>query len=137
MKNLHPKLQSGLIVALSCSLTAVTLLLLGQAGRVSLFTEYVDVVHKEYPSTIGSNCHCPKPKECITPGPSRQLHPKKFQEVPSLRFQGTDTEAAKSIDWESQLLTANGGFLMVEEWDYKVKGYGVSMFHQLHCLTMM
>ena len=82
----------------------------------------VDRVHHEYPPTTGTNCHCPEPKECIGPRPSRELFPKKFDTVPSLRPANSTVEAAKDIDWEAALLTPNGGFLMVEEWDHCSSG---------------
>lgn len=38
--------------------------------------------------------------------------------------------------WDD-LLTPNGGFLMVTEADQSETAYGISMFHQLHCLQMI
>ncbi|KIM96897.1 hypothetical protein OIDMADRAFT_131237 [Oidiodendron maius Zn] len=42
----------------------------------------------------------------------------------------------KTEFWDS-LLTPNGGFLMVDLQDHKNHSIGVSMFHQLHCLSMI
>ncbi|CAN9228036.1 unnamed protein product [Alternaria sp. RS040] len=137
MAALNSKPHALFLVLISSALTFVAMVLLARSGHLHIVSSIQEHIYKEYPLTTGANCHCPKPKECIEPPPSRKLFPKKFAEVPNLRFQGTSADDARKIDWESQLLTPNGGFLMVEEWDYKVQGYGVSMFHQLHCLTMI
>ena len=129
--------QSILLFLLSSAMTFVCLVFLTRSGHVQILTTVVERIHHDYPSTIGANCHCPRPKTCPEPKPSEELFPKIFQEVPLLRPINSTPEAAKEVDWESALLTPNGGFLMVEEWDHTITGYGVSMFHQLHCLTMM
>jgi hypothetical protein len=133
----NSKPQALFLVFISSALTFVAMALLDRSGYLHVISSIEEHKHIEYPSTTGANCHCPKQKECIEPPPSRKLSPKKFAEVPNLRVQGTSADDARQLDWESQLLTPNGGFLMVEEEDHKVQGYGVSMFHQLHCLTMM
>ncbi|PYI35211.1 hypothetical protein BP00DRAFT_268799 [Aspergillus indologenus CBS 114.80] len=39
--------------------------------------------------------------------------------------------------WESLLLPQNGGILKVRTSNNTVTDYGISMFHQLHCLTVL
>ena len=52
-----------------------------------------------------------------------------------------DSDASKStvnVTWEESLPTRNGGFLMVQEDGSSAAiQYGVSMFHQLHCVMML
>jgi hypothetical protein len=128
------KVHTFFLAIISSALTFVTLVLLVRLGHMHILISTVDHAHTEYPLTTGANCHCPPAKECAGPPPSRRLFPRIFEEAPFLKYQSKN---AGQVDWESKLLTPNGGFLIVEEWDYEVKGYGVSMFHQLHCLTMM
>lgn len=40
------------------------------------------------------------------------------------------------VVWD-QLLPSNGGFIMFRDQDNKKHKYGMSMFHQLHCLSML
>lgn len=42
-----------------------------------------------------------------------------------------------NIKWEESLPTRKGGFLMVQEEGGPAIQYGVSMFHQLHCVMML
>ena len=46
-------------------------------------------------------------------------------------------ELSADVSWDSLLLPPEGGFLMVEENDGDIRAYGVSMFHQLHCLIRL
>ena len=48
-----------------------------------------------------------------------------------------DIDASASQSGEHAILTPNGGFLQVREEDDVLRHYGVSMFHQLHCLGMI
>ncbi|APA10681.1 hypothetical protein SS1G_12465 [Sclerotinia sclerotiorum 1980 UF-70] len=66
--------------------------------------------------------------------PASDLYPKVFQPIPALEAAIGDAE---DVNWDEYLLTPNGGFIMVDEGDGVVKGYGVTMFHQLHCLGMI
>ncbi|KAJ5132553.1 hypothetical protein N7448_006711 [Penicillium atrosanguineum] len=50
-------------------------------------------------------------------------------------FQSAE-DAVRDPSWQ-KLLPSGGGFLFVQESDGTVQGYGVSMFHQLHCLSMI
>ena len=133
----HNVVHGLCLVFLSSAITFVSLVLLARGGHIHILTTIVDRIHHEYPLTTDASCHCPKPKECIGPKPSEEVFPKRFEPIPSLRPVNSTPEAAVAIDWEAALLTPNGGFLMVEEWDHTITGHGVSMFHQLHCLTMM
>lgn len=62
------------------------------------------------------------------------LYPKVFEPIPALEAAIGDPE---DVNWDEYLLTPNGGFIMVDEGDGVTKGYGVTMFHQLHCLGMI
>ncbi|KAF7875143.1 hypothetical protein EAF04_002315 [Stromatinia cepivora] len=66
--------------------------------------------------------------------PTSDLYPKIFQPIPALEAAIGDAE---DVNWDEYLLTPNGGFIMVDEGDGVTKGYGVTMFHQLHCLGMI
>ena len=66
--------------------------------------------------------------------PASEFHPKIFEPIPALEAAIGDPE---DVDWDEYLLTPNGGFIMVDEGDGVTKGYGVTMFHQLHCLGMI
>ena len=118
------------------SATFAFLVVLVRGGHLTILTTVVERVHYEFPSTT-AHCHCPEPETCSSPSESQALHPKLFQEISALKASESTLQAARAIDWESILLTPNGGFLMVEEFDHQIKGYGVSMFHQLHCLAMV
>ncbi|MCJ1234689.1 hypothetical protein MMC14_002652 [Varicellaria rhodocarpa] len=48
-----------------------------------------------------------------------------------------DIDASASQSGKHAILTPNGGFLQVQEEDDVLRHYGVSMFHQLHCLGMI
>lgn len=95
--------------------------------------------------------------------PALKTFPKKFLEDPwkanPYDLNGNDAQQSENLTketWWGRLLTPNGGFLMVLEEEEKEDenndhaesanehsgppepvGYGVSMFHQLHCLDMM
>lgn len=120
-------LRSLLLIILTGTLTTTTLLLLTSTGRITLLTTVRETVQYQ---------------KCPIPPPPKQLelpinhhtafYPHIFHPISKLETGNTST-----ADWESLLLTPNGGFLMVSEAAGVVKGYGVSMFHQLHCLTMI
>jgi hypothetical protein len=128
-------LQNLAIIVLSSALTFASLVLLVRSGHLQILTTFTERVHHEFCSTTAVQCHCAEPEKCIAPSPSRELYPKVFDSIHALRPAYGTVEAAKKVDWEAVLLPPNGGFLMVEEFDHKIKGYGVSMFHSLHCLT--
>lgn len=126
------------IAILSSVFTFATLVLFVQSGHLRLLTTSTSAIHHEFCSTTTTQCHCPPAPTCPSPAPSRKLFPKTFDPIHALRAVSPPTLAtSKKVDWEAVLLPENGGFLMVEEFDGGVKGYGVSMFHSLHCLTMM
>ena len=54
---------------------------------------------------------------------------------PGTNFEDIDVSA--STTGEHALLTPNGGFLRVQGGNGVIEHYGVSMFHQLHCLAMI
>lgn len=58
---------------------------------------------------------------------------KVFGRDPSL----VDMSAAGDEAWSSKLQTRQGGFLWVRNNDTVKEGWGVSMFHALHCLKMI
>ncbi|KAF7874513.1 uncharacterized protein EAF02_008490 [Botrytis sinoallii] len=66
--------------------------------------------------------------------PQSEFYPKIFTPIPALEAALGDPE---DVDWDEYLLTPNGGFIIVDEGEGVTKGYGVTMFHQLHCLGMI
>ncbi|GLA20352.1 hypothetical protein AnigIFM62618_008925 [Aspergillus niger] len=77
---------------------------------------------------------CPSESSHRTPAITR-----KFQSLTPLL--GTQSSAALPHDtdrsWESLLLPQNGGILKVRTDNNTITDYGISMFHQLHCLTVL
>ncbi|KAF7899323.1 uncharacterized protein EAF01_008536 [Botrytis porri] len=71
---------------------------------------------------------------CASQAPPSEFHPKIFVPIPTLEAALGDPE---DVDWDEYLLTPNGGFIIVDEGEGVTKGYGVTMFHQLHCLGMI
>lgn len=124
-------LRSLLLIVFTGTLTATTLLLLTSTGRITLLTTVRETVQYQ-------KCAIPPPpfsgpKQLEFPkNHHTAFYPQVFHPISKL-----ETESTSTADWESLLLTPNGGFLMVSEAAGVVKGYGVSMFHQLHCLTMI
>ena len=121
--------QALLLIVFTFTATLSSLVLLARSNQLTFLTPTISRVQ----------WHACPPLASLPPYPA--LYPKSFHPVRELRPQSysgaTDIAADDAIDWESVLLTPNGGFLMVEEATGETKGYGVSMFHQLHCLTMM
>ncbi|KAI1370369.1 hypothetical protein F4677DRAFT_465506 [Hypoxylon crocopeplum] len=79
-----------------------------------------------------------KAKECPTLKPSQELSPMKFIKDPWKHpVYSNRNNTSEKADWWDSLLPPNGGFLIVEEKDHEIGKYGVSMFHQLHCLSMI
>lgn len=70
------------------------------------------------------------------PNPPPVYHEMNFTEISNSSSFTSPEEAIKDTSWQA-LLTPGGGFLSVRESNGKVNEYGVSMFHQLHCLTMV
>ncbi|RAK99261.1 uncharacterized protein BO80DRAFT_446550 [Aspergillus ibericus CBS 121593] len=64
---------------------------------------------------------------------------RKFHSLTPLLGVHPDTSQSPSADisWESLLLPQNGGMLRVQTSNDTVTDYGISMFHQLHCLTVL
>jgi Domain of unknown function (DUF3328). len=119
-------LSTGFLVIL----TSTTLLFGIQYGRLTSFTNPHPPSHPSLnpPSEIWDVHHVPNPPPVFTP--------MLFREISHSNSFNSAEEAAQDPSW-SQLLTHGGGFLHVQESDGEVHGYGVSMFHQLHCLMMI
>ncbi|PYI07041.1 hypothetical protein BO78DRAFT_106354 [Aspergillus sclerotiicarbonarius CBS 121057] len=64
---------------------------------------------------------------------------RKFHSLSPLVGIHPDASQSYSADtsWESLLLPQNGGMLRVQTSNDTVTDYGISMFHQLHCLTVL
>lgn len=121
--------QALLLIVFTLTLTFSTLVLLARSNHLPFLTPLISQVQWSA---------CPIPP---SPAPYPALYPKAFHPSQQLRpksYSGaSDIASDDDIDWQSLLLPPNGGFLKVEEANGETKGYGVSMFHQLHCLTMM
>ncbi|KAF2710266.1 hypothetical protein K504DRAFT_501538 [Pleomassaria siparia CBS 279.74] len=78
--------------------------------------------------TITAQPQCSEPKNVY----SNRV----FKEVSDFRSYKSMDAAIEDNSW-SNFLPSNGGVLKVEHADGKIGGYGVSMFHQLHCLSML
>ncbi|KAI2472784.1 hypothetical protein F4781DRAFT_321073 [Annulohypoxylon bovei var. microspora] len=121
------------VVCLSSAITIIALLLLIRPGHDSMITTFVE--------SIGSSVYAtgnprPKSQECPAPESPQELSPMKFLKDP-WKYPVYNRKASKNVNWWEDLLTPNGGFLMVEEQDGEINKIGVSMFHQLHCLSMI
>ncbi|RAL03606.1 uncharacterized protein BO80DRAFT_423043 [Aspergillus ibericus CBS 121593] len=85
------------------------------------------------------------PSQTHTPDSAQQTHGRIFTERPDLERITNDDSDAKS--WESILLPPSGGGIRSHTIpdsinpndvpDGKVLGWGISMFHQLHCLIAL
>ena len=53
------------------------------------------------------------------------------------KFHSLTPSSTTSTPWESLLLPPNGGMLKVRTRNNTITDYGISMFHQLHCLTVL
>jgi hypothetical protein len=72
------------------------------------------------------------------PNPAPVYSPKVFESISDSQAFLSAEDAVNDSTWNNNLKTPGNGFLMVKEVDNKtVTGYGVSMYHQLHCLTMI
>ncbi|KAI1416920.1 hypothetical protein F5Y13DRAFT_185758 [Hypoxylon sp. FL1857] len=128
--------RTSFAVCLSSAVTVITLLLLIRPGHDNIITTFVDGVRTGSPVSAATNTP-PKPKECPVLGPSQELSPTRFVRDPWKYPVYNREKTSGKVDWWDSLLTPNGGFLMVEEQDHEINKYGVSMFHQLHCLSMI
>ncbi|KAI0441305.1 hypothetical protein F4803DRAFT_552192 [Xylaria telfairii] len=84
-----------------------------------------------------SACEAPHSQECAAPSLSEGYFPQKFVLDPWRYPLYNRNETSKETGWWGSLLTPNGGFLKVEEPNHEIRDYGVSMFHQLHCLAIV
>ncbi|RAK89401.1 hypothetical protein BO79DRAFT_264969 [Aspergillus costaricaensis CBS 115574] len=76
----------------------------------------------------------------VCPSEPRSTPPiiRKFQSLTPLlgsKSDGSPHDTHRS--WESLLLPENGGILKVRTDNNTITDYGISMFHQLHCLTVL
>ncbi|KAI1456423.1 hypothetical protein F4805DRAFT_458847 [Annulohypoxylon moriforme] len=122
-------------VCASSAITVIALFLLIRPGHDNIIATLVDGVRTGSSAHTASDSH-PSLQECSTIQPSQELHPVKFYKDP-WKYPVYDRKESKNIDWWDNLLTPNGGFLMVKEKDGEINQIGVSMFHQLHCLSMI
>ncbi|KAI1214209.1 uncharacterized protein F4807DRAFT_407083 [Annulohypoxylon truncatum] len=121
-------------VCISSAITVVALFLLIRPGHDNMVATLVDGVRAGSSVYTAGNSH-PKPKECPSVH-SQELSPVKFIKDP-WKHPVYNRKEPREIDWWEDLLTPNGGFLMVKEQDGETNQIGVSMFHQLHCLSMI
>lgn len=77
----------------------------------------------------------------VCPKESRSTPPiiRKFQSLTPLLGAKSDGSLPHDTNrsWESLLLPENGGILKVRTHNNTITDYGISMFHQLHCLTVL
>ena len=91
---------------------------------IAVFHEQL-LVAVTYPST-----HCPAAQISTNPNPLLASKVKTFRELPVL----TDMSPAGDAAWADAALTPGGGFLRVRYNETTVHGWGISMFHAMHCL---
>ncbi|KAK5989598.1 hypothetical protein PT974_07852 [Cladobotryum mycophilum] len=111
----------------------MTLLLLIRPGHDNIATTVVDRVRPL--SSI--NTYCPKQEEYPTLTPSQELLPTKFVKNPWMHPIYSGKGISNKTEFWDSLLTPNGGFIMVDLQDNRNHSVGVSMFHQLHCLSLI
>ncbi|KAK0510480.1 hypothetical protein JMJ35_006912 [Cladonia borealis] len=91
---------------------------------IALFHEQLLAAAK-YPST---HCSAAQPSTNLNPPLTPKV--KTFRELPVL----VDLSPAGDAAWAKAALTPGGGFLRVRSNETTVHGWGISMFHALHCL---
>ncbi|KAJ4856800.1 hypothetical protein T069G_10168 [Trichoderma breve] len=127
-------LHTCLVASFSSAVTIIVLLLLIRPGYDNIITTVVDRVRAPPSADVS---HCPRPKECPALTPSQELSPTKFVKDPWMHpIYSRKGISNQTAFWDS-LLTPNGGFLMVDLGDHRNHSVGVSMFHQLHCLSIV
>ncbi|KAI0882872.1 uncharacterized protein GGS22DRAFT_190851 [Annulohypoxylon maeteangense] len=122
-------------VFISSAITIIALLLLIRPGHENMVATLVDDMRAKHSVYTTGNSQ-PKLTECPAPHSSQELSPTNFVEDP-WKYPVYNRKESKGIDWWEDLLTPNGGFLMVKEQGGEINEIGVSMFHQLHCLSMV
>jgi hypothetical protein len=131
----HSLYQHLAIIVLSSVITFASLVLLIRSGHLQILSTVTERIHHEFCSTTSAQCYCPELLQRPKPEPFRETYPKNFEEIHALRPAHSTVEAARKINWDAVILPPNGGFLMVEKFDHTIDAYGISMFHNLHCLT--
>ncbi|KAM7200819.1 protein of unknown function (DUF3328) domain containing protein [Rhypophila sp. PSN 637] len=142
-------LHTSLIVCLSSAITITIFLSLLRPGSNNIVTNVVDRVRTS-PETFSSSS--PTETACTTQAIKTpyKTFPKKFLGDPwksdpydwkgngtSKIHQSGEMNLTKDSWWD-RLITPNGGFLVVQDKaEDEPLGFGVSMFHQLHCLNMI
>ncbi|KAI1081557.1 hypothetical protein F5B20DRAFT_579419 [Whalleya microplaca] len=131
--------RTCLVVCFTSAITVITLLVLIRPGHDNIITSFVDDVRMgSCASALAVGSSQTEVKDCTTPKPSQKLSPVKFVKDPwKYPAYGNGSVMPQKSDWWDSLLTPNGGFLIVEEKNREIAKYGVSMFHQLHCLSMI
>ncbi|KAM7214613.1 protein of unknown function (DUF3328) domain containing protein [Rhypophila decipiens] len=142
-------LRTSLIACLSSAMTITIFLFLLRPGSNNIVTNMVDRVRTS-PETLSPSS--PTETACTTQAIKTpyKTFPKKFLGDPwksdpydlngdetSNIYQSGEMNLTKDSWWD-RLITPNGGFLLVQdEAEDEPLGFGVSMFHQLHCLNMI
>lgn len=112
------------------ALTFSTLLFGIRYGRTIAGYQKCETSLKECPATTSSPMwdihHVPNPPPVYTD--------RMFEPISDLKSFTSLEIAVKDKSWEQ---LTEGGFLHVQDADGEVQGYGVSMFHQMHCLNMI
>lgn len=133
-------IRINLVACLSSLTTAAVILLLIGQHHDSTMTNVLDRLRGS--SSFASSgpisaCEAPHPQEHAAPSLSEEHFPRKFVLDPWRYPLYNRNETSRETGWWGSLLTPNGGFLKVEEHNHEIQDYGVSMFHQLHCLAMV
>ncbi|KAI1440842.1 hypothetical protein F5Y02DRAFT_431711 [Annulohypoxylon stygium] len=126
--------RTCIAVFMSSAITVIALFLLIRPGHNNMVATLVDGMR------AGSAYTAEKPNtqstECPIVQSPQQLSPMKFIKDP-WKQPVYNKNRSEDLDWWEDLLTPNGGFLMVREKNGEINQIGVSMFHQLHCLSMV
>ncbi|KAI0098117.1 hypothetical protein F4776DRAFT_532174 [Hypoxylon sp. NC0597] len=129
-------IRTCFVVCFSSAITIITLLLLTRPGHDNMIATFLDGVRSGSSAYAASNPH-PQPKGRPVVEQIPELYPTNFVRDPWKYPIYSRNKVSEKLDWWDSLLTPNGGFLMVEEQSHEINQYGVSMFHQLHCLSMI
>jgi hypothetical protein len=123
-------LQAVLLVLFILTLTLSTLLFGIEYGKSTASNHHSHTACSSSVKPMWDYSHVPNPAPVYSP--------KVFEAISGSQAFLSDKEAANDSTWNNNLQTPGDGFLMVKEDDGKtVTGYGVSMYHQIHCLTMI
>lgn len=116
---------------------SITLLLLITSGLVVYFNPILATSSAYTPWLSSSPCFCEEPSESGKPGELTRTPPSAHLQVFHARPELEDMSQVGDAAWAAISSTQQGGFLWVRHNETYKTGHGVSMFHALHCLSIV